>query len=262
MSSRSVLGSALGTLMVFMTGMGCASKSCPPCDAAVVSAKKSKGSGGESASGHYYALPGLEHGLLQSPVNILSGEAEEGRHTIHLNAGDGADQVQNLGHTVQLDFRTGTTTEFDGNSYEFMQLHFHTPSEHLVDGITYPMEMHLVHSRPGLSADDPPNYLVVALLFRMGKSNQFIDEFLDAIPTEEGRSAELEGVFVEDVLGPGLDVQSVDAGPAQTNAFTSSRATTPDTFNACMAARSTINKCFSPQSASTGLRFAGDRLRR
>ena len=209
MSSRSVLGIALGTLMVFMTGMGCASRSCPPCDAAAVSAKKSEGSGGESASGNDYALPGLEHGLLQSPVNILSGEAEDGRHTIHFHAADGADQVQNLGHTVQLDFRRGITTQFDGDSYEFRQLHFHTPSEHLIDGITYPMEMHLVHSRPGLSADDPPNYLVVALLFRMGKSNQFIDEFLDAIPTEEGRSAELQGVFVEDVLGPGMSVESI-----------------------------------------------------
>ena len=174
MSLRSVVSSSLGTVLVFMTGMGCASESRPPCDAAAVSAKKAESSGGESASGVYYALPGTR----PAPNHLIT--------------------------------RRGITTEFDGNRYEFMQLHFHTPSEHLVDGITYPMEMHLVHSRPGLSSNDPPNYLVVALLFRMGKPNQFIEEFLDAIPTQEGRSAKLDGVFVEDVLGSGLDVESID----------------------------------------------------
>ncbi|MGB3049866.1 MAG: carbonic anhydrase family protein [Polyangiales bacterium] len=209
MSLRSFLGSALGTAIVLGSGIGCASKSCPPCDAAALSAKKAETSGAESASGEYYALPGLEHGLLQSPVNILSGEVDDRRHTIQFNLGDGAGQVENLGHTVQLSFRKDVTVEFDGNTYEFMQLHFHTPSEHLIDGITYPMEIHFVHSRPGLSADDPPNYLVVALLFRMGGSNRFLEEFLDAIPTEEGRSAELKGVMAEDVLGPDLDVESI-----------------------------------------------------
>jgi len=29
--------------------------------------------------------------------------------------------------------------------YELLQFHFHTPAEHLIDGIQYPLELHLVH---------------------------------------------------------------------------------------------------------------------
>jgi carbonic anhydrase len=61
-------------------------------------------------------------------------------------------------------------------------LHFHTPSEHLVDGITYPMEMHMVHTLQ----DDPRRYLVIGVLFREGADNGFIQEVLSHAPAEEG----------------------------------------------------------------------------
>ncbi|MGB8221269.1 MAG: carbonic anhydrase family protein [Polyangiales bacterium] len=196
-------------ILLFMH-TGCATKPCAPCEATVASPRLADAKGGASASGSYYALPGIEHGPLQSPVNILSDAVEGGKHTIEYGHGDGAQQVDNLGHTVQLGFGRGIKTELDGKSYELMQVHFHTPSEHLIDGITYPMEMHIVHSRAGLLASDPPDYLVIALLFRMGGPNRFIEEFLGAIPTQEGQSAKVEDVFIVDVLSPDVDVASID----------------------------------------------------
>ena len=195
--------------IVLTIGAGCTSRPCPPCDAVSAYAGATKDSGGESAPGAYYALPGLEHGLLQSPVNILSDHVEPGKHTIEYHGGDGAEVVTNQGTTVEVGFGQGIATEFDGQVYEFMQLHFHTPAEHLIDGITYPMEMHLVHSRPGPAADDPPDYLVVALLFRMGASNRFLEEFLDVVPRVQGQSAELDGVFLTDVLPPGANASGI-----------------------------------------------------
>lgn len=157
----------------------------------------------------YYALPGLDHGLLQSPVNILSKETKPGRHTIEVGPGDGARRVTNLGHTVEVGFGKGLILEFDDKPYELKQLHFHTPSEHQTDGITYPMEMHAVHTPPGQSKDAPPEYLVVAIFFRMGDSNVFLDSFLNAIPAEEGRSAKLKEVYFEDALPPGFDYDNI-----------------------------------------------------
>jgi hypothetical protein len=75
------------------------------------------------------ALPGLDHGLVQSPVNILSGQAEGGHHEIA--------------------------------EYQLKQFHFHTPSEHQIDGITYPMEGHIVNMIEPKTPEDPPRYLVV-----------------------------------------------------------------------------------------------------
>ncbi len=69
----------------------------------------------------FYSLPGLKHGLLQSPINILSDQSEKEKHNVTFNFKDEIDKVQNLGHTVQLDFKPGSTVTVDGKTFEFKQ---------------------------------------------------------------------------------------------------------------------------------------------
>ena len=88
---------------------------------------------------------------------------------------------------MQLDFKDGSTTVAAGKTYSSRQFHFHTPSEHLIDGMTFPMEMHIVNVLKDSANPNNPQYLVVGLLFRMGRENKFIKEFLNAIPKEEGK---------------------------------------------------------------------------
>lgn len=150
-----------------------------------------------------YILPGLEHGLLQSPINILSfKEKTTEAHEVTLHFQDEIEAVQNLGHTVQLDFSEGSTISYDGLTYTFKQIHFHTPSEHLIDGITFPMEMHVVTNVPAEDKDDFPRYLVVGFLFKMGKANKFIDDFLNLIPKTGDTATPLKSgtVKVRDVF--------------------------------------------------------------
>ena len=201
----------LAATCVASLAVGCKRAQCPPCDCTVeANGAAEEGTTPKDPEPRYYALPGLDHGLMQSPVNILSQQSTHGRHDIEFGPGDGAERVTNLGHTVQVGFGEGVTTTFDGKTYEFQQLHFHTPSEHRVDGITYPMEVHLVHTRPGAEEGGPPDYLVIGAFYRMGKSNGFLKSFLGAIPDEEGESAELEQVYFEDGLPPGMDVDAID----------------------------------------------------
>ena len=135
-----------------------------------------------------YALPGLKHGLLQSPVNILSGDAEDGSHKVALNLHDAhPNYLSNTGDTIKLEFPEGSTVSFDGREYEIKQVHFHTPSEHQIDGITYPMELHVVSSIDPKTADAPPRYLVFAFLYRMGEADPFISSFLHQVPEDPGR---------------------------------------------------------------------------
>jgi len=131
-----------------------------------------------------YLLPGLDHGLLQSPINILSNQAEVGRHNITLNFTGEVDNIRNLGHTVQLDLHEGNTITVDDKTYEFKQMHFHTPSEHLIDGITYPMELHVVNTLKDQSNNETTEYLVIAFLIKMGEENLFMARFIDDIPGE------------------------------------------------------------------------------
>jgi len=122
----------------------------------------------------------------QSPINILSFKTnDEEKHSITFHFKDEIEAVENLGHTVQLDFKSGSTIEVDNETFDFKQLHFHTPSEHLIDGITYPMEMHIVNTIANQKEGEEPQYLVLSLLFKMGASNRFIEEFITYIPEEK-----------------------------------------------------------------------------
>lgn len=133
-----------------------------------------------------YIQPDLDHGLIQSPINIHSfNEKTTNTHDITFHYEDKIKAVENLGHTVQLDFEVGSIISYEGIEYDFKQMHFHTPSEHLIDGITFPMEMHIVTQKSSRGKNDTPRYLVIGILFKEGKANKFIDEFLNLIPQKE-----------------------------------------------------------------------------
>jgi len=155
-----------------------------------------------------HTLPGLDHGLIQSPVNILTSQTSDTvRHKITVIRPDTlkAADVVNTGHSVQLDFDPGAGVQFDGMKYHFLQGHFHTPSEHQVDGITYPMEMHFVSMADKVEESDDPQYLVLGVFFKMGAENKFIQAFIDKIPETEKDTTLLneKPVYINDLLEKG-----------------------------------------------------------
>ena len=156
-----------------------------------------------------YIQPELGHGHMQSPINIRSfKERASNGHQITLNYKDEIKAVENLGHTVQLDFKAGSTVSYEGIKYDFKQMHFHTPSEHLVDGVTFPMEMHIVSKAPLKDKNTTPSYLVIGILFKEGKNNKFLDEFLNKIPKAEHTLAPVEVGAVK--LGDLLDSEKLN----------------------------------------------------
>ncbi len=150
-----------------------------------------------------YIMPGLDHGFEQSPINIISSTHESGKHHITLYFKDEVNKIENLGHTVQLDFAEGSSIIQDDTSFAFKQCHFHTPSEHLIDGITFPMEMHIVNLMPNEDKNATPQYLVIGVLFKEGKENKFIADFLNAIPKKENETTTLKAgtVKLADLFG-------------------------------------------------------------
>ena len=92
-----------------------------------------------------YTMQGLEHGLIQSPVNILTlNTAEHIEHDIKIFQNDTtmSHELINTGHSVKLKFDAGTSIQFNGKIYRFIQAHFHTPSEHQIDGIEFDIRLY------------------------------------------------------------------------------------------------------------------------
>ena len=93
----------------------------------------------------------------------------------------------NTGHSFQA-FEGGVDPSrgrlhVRGRAYDFEQLHFHVPSENLLDGRRYAMEAHLVHSSGSSLA-------VLAILFEVGACNAFLDKFWERFPDDGTTGAE------------------------------------------------------------------------
>ncbi|WP_025668186.1 carbonic anhydrase family protein, partial [Aquimarina megaterium] len=85
--------------------------------------------------------------------------------------------IVNNGHTLRFDYTSGSSASLNNIDYDLLQFHFHTGSEHTVNGNRYPMEMHLVHrnSTTGLLA-------VVGIFFTEGSENEVLSQFMDNLP--------------------------------------------------------------------------------
>jgi len=174
-----------------------------------------------------YALPRQSAQMAQSPINIISNKAEKDfKQQFSFAFHSDFDAVENLGHTIQVDFKKGSTCTVKGKEYTSKQFHFHTPSEHLIDGVTYPLEMHIVNARTDSSNPDKPSYVVLSVMFKMGKENKFLKEFLNDFPNKEGEKHPLQGseVKLDDLLSqfPTNDMKSYFAynGSLTTPPFT------------------------------------------
>lgn len=144
-----------------------------------------------------YTLPGMDHGFVQSPINVITNNSKDlSTHKVKLYYNSSKEIVKNLGHTIQVNYELGNTVSFDENVFDFKQFHFHTPAEHLIDGVTYPMEMHMVHTLQGQKDKETTVYLVIGALFKEGKENPFLNEFMDAIPKNEGEENTPKGKTV------------------------------------------------------------------
>lgn len=95
-------------------------------------------------------------GKNQSPIDIITRDytpVAGSSLNFHVdNYRDGA-ELENLGNTLEV-FANGSLTR-DGKAYKLRQFHFHTPSEHRVDGEYYPLEVHFVFQADGLSPVSP-----------------------------------------------------------------------------------------------------------
>lgn len=85
------------------------------------------------------------------------------------------------GHTIQENEDPGSCEIVAGKRYELQQFHFHSPSEHTVDGRHFPMEMHLVHKTAA------GEVAVVAVLLQMGEHNHAFDALWRLLPDADHR---------------------------------------------------------------------------
>ena len=146
--------------------------------------------GGLATGGARLRVPILANGAPLIDVAVgLYGESEaffEGTAADPeglLERAPAAWNVLNNGHTIQVEGKDGGYATIDGERFDLLQFHFHTPSEHTIDGRNYPMEVHFVHKNA------EGRLAVIGVLMMPGGENSLFSTIMEKAPKEEGSAS-------------------------------------------------------------------------
>ena len=114
---------------------------------------------------------------LTGPIPAFTGSPQIQWNTVH------GGEVVNNGHTLQMNLEHAGGLVRDGVFYKLVQFHFHTPSEHTVNGSAYPMEVHFVH------ASEDGRLAVIGVMFAEGANNAALDPIWWSAPGTPGKAA-------------------------------------------------------------------------
>ena len=130
-------------------------------------------------------------GLNQSPIDIVNPIEADLPPLERSHRGSTANLVNN-GHTLQVNVEPGSWLTAEGLKFELLQFHFHSPSEHHIQGESFPLEAHLVHRNA------KSELAVVAILFRYGAPNPSLAAIQASAVSEIGKIVQLD-IALEDL---------------------------------------------------------------
>ncbi|KAL9287558.1 putative carbonic anhydrase [Arabidopsis thaliana] len=116
-------------------------------------------------------------GKIQSPIDLT----DERVSLIHDQAlskhyKPASAVIQSRGHDVMVSWKgDGGKITIHQTDYKLVQCHWHSPSEHTINGTSYDLELHMVHT----SASGKTT--VVGVLYKLGEPDEFLTKILNGI---------------------------------------------------------------------------------
>ncbi|XP_010696307.2 alpha carbonic anhydrase 7 isoform X1 [Beta vulgaris subsp. vulgaris] len=118
-------------------------------------------------------------GRYQSPIDLLHRRVQVIPKSAEIvkfyNAGNAT--VRNRGHDIMIEWEgEDSKIQINGTTYILRQCHWHSPSEHTINGSRFAAELHLVHQTP-----DNNSIAVIGLLYKLGKPNRFLTTLMEKL---------------------------------------------------------------------------------
>ncbi|KAK3043039.1 hypothetical protein RJ639_002607 [Escallonia herrerae] len=128
---------------------------------------------------------------MQSPIDMSNQRVEIIRNSRKLekdykpcNA-----TVKNRGHDIMLEWAGDAgSIHINHREYHLRQAHWHSPSEHSINGRRYALELHMVHLNTDLNLRD--HIAVNAVLYKIGKPDSFLSKLVRNITSMTGQKYE------------------------------------------------------------------------
>lgn len=119
-------------------------------------------------------------GDQQSPINIADTIKAQ-LPPLKMTWAKTAKDLVNTGHTIQVNMGESSVLSIGGGgNYRLEQFHFHRPSEHTVNGASFPMEVQFVHSNAA------GNLAVVSVFMTAGRLNKAFNAIVLTMPNRAG----------------------------------------------------------------------------
>ncbi|KAJ4725082.1 Alpha carbonic anhydrase [Melia azedarach] len=112
-----------------------------------------------------------KYGRMQSPIDLLNERVKVVSHLGRLKRSykPSNSTLRNRGHDMMLEWEGGAgTLQINGTEYVLKQCHWHSPSEHTINGQRFALEGHLVHE----SSDG--KVAVVGIMYKIGRPDSFL----------------------------------------------------------------------------------------
>ena len=117
------------------------------------------------------------------------------------------------GHTIQVTPDAEVGLDIEGVHFGLAQFHFHSPSEHAIEGVRYPLEAHFVMSNTA------GELAVLGVLYEEGEHDPALDLIVAHLPGEVGDARHLEDLE--------LDIEALKPLPDDFYAYYGSLTTPP-----------------------------------
>ncbi|KAI3446496.1 hypothetical protein Pfo_003161 [Paulownia fortunei] len=129
-----------------------------------------------------------ETGKFQSPIDLLDDKVEVLSRLGELKRTykPAPAVIRNRGHDIMVAW-TGDAggVIINGTEYKLVQCHWHTPSEHTVEGRSLKMELHMVHN------NSQGQIAVVGILYELGRPDTFLEKFLPNLKSDSEEGIDL-----------------------------------------------------------------------
>lgn len=124
-------------------------------------------------------------GKEQSPIEIAKG-SKESRRIISLSYEENKATLVSDGELLQVILGRGSQAIINGKAYELTRLEFHSPSEHEISGVSYPMEIQFVHK------DSKGRMAIISAFVEKGPTHNEIGKILSHFPPKPGAPKSLK----------------------------------------------------------------------
>ena len=125
-------------------------------------------------------------GEAQSPIALTSAQFESADlPPLTFSYASSTLKVEDTGHGFKATPDGEHTLAIGDDMYKLLQFHAHTPSEHTLDGKSFPMEIHFVHM------NDAGELAVVGVMVETGAPNEAFASFLAQVEEEQEEGADM-----------------------------------------------------------------------